>query len=405
MKYFSEKISKGFISIYSSRVIIRIAASLMGLFLPIFLYELFNYNVEYVIYYYMTGYILYMFFVAGGVKFLNKIGLRRSIKISIIWLALFYFCFYFLDRLSLDFYAKINSPAFLILISSILLLTLHRIMYWTPLHTDIAKFTNKKNRGRELSLLESTTVFLTAVMPLIAGWIIWQYSYEILFLIAIVIYLFSILPLLYLPRTKEKFSWSYFETWKEFFSKKRRGVVLAFMNDGAENAFTIIIWPIFIFKLLEGNYFEAGLITSLVVFVTVILQLIVGKNLDIKDKKNILKHGTWFYSLGWVIKIFISSAFHIFIVSTYHSLSRIFTRTPFDSLVYEKAADQGHFVDEFTVIHEMAIGLGRIVILSLVLLLLPYIGLKWTFIFAALTTLGMNFMTEDHIIENGRHAG
>jgi len=346
-----------------------------------------------------------MFFVAGGVKFLNKIGLRRSIKISIIWLALFYFCFYFLDRLSLDFYAKINSPAFLILISSILLLTLHRIMYWTPLHTDIAKFTNKKNRGRELSLLESTTVFLTAVMPLIAGWIIWQYSYEILFLIAIVIYLFSILPLLYLPRTKEKFSWSYFETWKEFFSKKRRGVVLAFMNDGAENAFTIIIWPIFIFKLLEGNYFEAGLITSLVVFVTVILQLIVGKNLDIKDKKNILKHGTWFYSLGWVIKIFISSAFHIFIVSTYHSLSRIFTRTPFDSLVYEKAADQGHFVDEFTVIHEMAIGLGRIVILSLVLLLLPYIGLKWTFIFAALTTLGMNFMTEDHIIENGRHAG
>ncbi|MCD4694101.1 MFS transporter, partial [bacterium] len=265
--------------------------------------------------------------------------------------------------------------------------------------------TNRADRGRELSLLESTSTLLAAVMPLIAGWIIWQYSYEVLFLIAIIIFLISLLPLLYLPRTEERFSWGYFQTWKEFFSKKRRRTVLAFMNDGAENSFTIIIWPIFIFKLLEGNYFEAGLITSLVVFLTVILQLIVGKNLDLKDKKNILKHGTWFYSVGWIIKIFISSAFHIFIVSTYHSLSRIFTRTPFDSLIYEKAADQGHFVDEFTVIHEMAIGMGRIVILTLVLVLLPYIGLNWTFVFAALTTLGMNFMTEDRVIKEGRHAG
>ncbi|MCD4693876.1 hypothetical protein K8R62_00785, partial [bacterium] len=146
MKYFSKKISRGFISIYSSRVILRIAASLLGLFLPIFLYEIFNYKIEYVIYYYMAGYVVYVLTVARGVKFLNKIGLRRSIKISIAWLALFYFCFYLVDRYNFNFHSGLNSTLFLVLFISILFINLHRIMYWTPVHTDMAKFTNRADR-------------------------------------------------------------------------------------------------------------------------------------------------------------------------------------------------------------------------------------------------------------------
>jgi hypothetical protein len=347
----------------------------------------------------MTGYILYMFFVAGGVKFLNKIGLRRSIKISIIWLALFYFCFYFLDRLSLDFYAKINSPAFLILISSILLLTLHRIMYWTPLHTDIAKFTNKKNRGRELSLLESTTVFLTAVMPLIAGWIIWQYSYEILFLIAIVIYLFSILPLLYLPRTKEKFSWSYFETWKEFFSKKRRRSILAHIADGSEQSIGLVIWPIFIFELLDGNYLQVGALAAIVTGATIILQLLVGKYTDNKIiREKLLKFGAFLYSIGWLFKIFVATAFHIFIADAYHRFMKIFMRLPFDAFTYESTADNGHFVDELTVLNEMSLHVGKALMLLAVILLSLYFSINMTFILAAVSSILLNFVRTQKIL-------
>ncbi len=404
-KYFKGRVSHGFVSIYSSRMILKIGLSLLGLFLPIFLYELFGYRMHFVIYYYMFGYFLYISTVPLGVRYLNKIGLRRSLRISIIWGALFYFCFYLLNRLDPGFGGEDKVLIFSLVGLSVIFITLHRTMYWTPLHTDVAKFTNKTNRGKQLSLIESTTVFLTAVMPVVAGWILSQYNYDVLFLIAIVVFFTSLVPLMTLPRTKEKFSWAYWQTWKEFFSKERRSTVLAFMGDGAENAFTIIIWPVFIFELLNGSYFKAGLITSLVVIVTVILQLFVGRFLDLKDKKNILKHGTWFYSIGWIIKIFITSAFHIFIASTYHNLARIFTRTPFDALIYEKAADQGHFVDEFTVIHEIAIGLGRIIILTIVLILLSFVSLNWTFVLAAFATLAMNFMTEDKLIQQARHSG
>ena len=43
--------------------------------------------------------------------------------------------------------------------------------------------------------------------------------------------------------------------------------------------------------------------------------------------------------------------------STYHNC-RVFAKTPFDALNYDIAADHGHYVDEYTVIREMAIAIG-----------------------------------------------
>jgi len=399
------RISRGFTCLYSSRMILKMAASLLGLFLPIFLYEIFGYKLEYVIYYYLVSFSLYLFTIAWGAKYLNRIGLRRSLRISIVWGALFYFWFYILDVLDFQEFSANKEVILLLIAAALFSMTVHRVMYWLPLHTDFAKFTNKRNRGKQMSLLYSTTVLLAAVMPLLSGFILSEYSYSVLFLLSIIIYLTSLIPLVNIPKTRERFRWGYFQTWKELFSRERRDVVLAFMGDGAENVIRIIIWPIFIWELLNGDYFEVGLITSLVVFVSVVLQLFTGKFIDTKDKKKMLKVGTWLYALGWVLKIFIASAFHIFIVSTYHNLAQIFTRTPFDALQYEKAADQGHFVDEFTVIHEMALMAGRVIMLVVVLVLVSFVSLNWTFILAAAATLAMNFILHENHVYHQRPAG
>ena len=74
--YFSGKVSHGFVSIYTSRMIIRIAGSFISLFLPIFLYNLFNGDLKYVIWYYLLGHLTYMFFAGYAARCLNKIGLK-----------------------------------------------------------------------------------------------------------------------------------------------------------------------------------------------------------------------------------------------------------------------------------------------------------------------------------------
>ena len=129
--------------------------------------------------------------------------------------------------------------------------------------------------------------------------------------------------------------------------------------------------------------------------VTVGLQFAAGKFTDKFNKKQMLKFGTIFYSVGWIVKIFIATAFHIFVASAYHSLTRIFITTPFDALTYELAADQGQYVDEFTVIREMSIHIGRIIMCLLIFLSLSFLSLQWTFILAAMSALFFNFLTEE----------
>ena len=382
-KYFNAPLSQGFVSLYTGKTIVMVAMALLGMFLPIFLYELFDKNFSSVVLYYGAGYFLYGLFVAISARFLNKFGFRRSLRVSVFLGALFYAIFYFIDKGNLIFLIPL----------SILVLVLYRMFYWIPYHVDLAKFTSQKNRGRQLSIIMATRQAAGIFIPLIAGFVVSYYGFDILFVIAIVLYLVSYIPYLSIPRTRERFSWSLRKTWQEFFSRKRRKIVLAFMADGAENIVWVVVWPVFIYQLLKGNYFYVGAVSSLIIAVTVILQLLLGKYIDLRtSKEKVLKWGSFFYSLGWLVKIFITTAFQIFIVGSYHSITRIFLRTPFDALTYEIAADQEHYVDEYTVLHEMAISFGRTLMIVLIVFVSFYFVIQWVFILAALAAIVFNLL-------------
>jgi hypothetical protein len=62
-------------------------------------------------------------------------------------------------------------------------------------------------------------------------------------------------------------------------------------------------------------------------------------------------------------------------------------KTPFTTLMYEQAADRGHYVDEYTVLREMAAMIGRVLMIVLVLILLSFVGLNFAFVLAAIATL------------------
>jgi MFS family permease len=400
------RLSSGLVAIYSSRIILNIGSSLMGLFLPIFLFQVFDRKLSYTLIYFLIYYFTYLFLVAVGAKFsLNRAGIKTAIIMSTFFGAIYFVILYFITgpRQTIETAGGMNHLSVLIFIGiSIAFTALQDLTYWVPVHTEMSKLTDRKNRAKQLAVLESSSIIFSAVGPLFAGWVLATYGFNILFVITVFITMLSIVPLVYLPPTEERFSWTYLNTWKEFFSKKRQKAVLAFMGDGAENVVSGIVWPIFIWEILKGNYFSVGAISSAIVITTVIMELFVGKFADAGKREKILRWGTVLYALGWVIKIFIETAFQIFIVSTYQNLARLFTRTPFDSIFYEHAADQGHYVDEYTVIHEMALMVGRILVILVILLLSPFFGIGLTFVLAALATLLMNFLVDDKTVEEIR---
>jgi YQGE family putative transporter len=355
--------------------------SLLGLFLPVYLLINLNGRVEYVLYFFLLSNILYFVFLPWGAQILNQIGIRRSLRISVFLFSAYYTALFLL---------KYNLPFFLTL--SLTLVVLGRIFFWMPFHTDFAKFTDKLNRGKSLALLGATTTFLGVIMPIVSGFLIAHFGFNIVFILAIAIYLCSFIPYLTIPSTHEKFSWTYLQTIKQLFAKKNRKLILSNMAYGAENEVALIIWPIFIWQALQGNYLAVGILSSLIVFATIIMQIAAGTLIDKWDKRKMMHWGSLLYAVGWLLKIFVLSSFQIFVVGTYHSFTQIFKETPFDALNYEYMADQGHYVDEFTVLRELAIQTGKILILIFAIFVALNFGLNWTFALAALASLFINLL-------------
>ncbi|MFT5179729.1 MAG: hypothetical protein ACI9GH_000103 [Candidatus Paceibacteria bacterium] len=382
-KYFDGKVSEGFVALYSARSIMFVASGLLGLFLPVFIYQILGNSFEGMILFYGLASLLYILFLAFGVRLADKIGFSKSLKLSPYLLVIFFGIFYFMTE---------NNVAILLPISLIVLST-WRIMYWTPYKTNLAKFTNQKNRGRQISAFYLTQTILSVLLPIIAGFMINEYGYGVLFLIAIILHLVSSLPYRWLPKVPEKYSWGYKETWHKFFKLMKNKTVISYVAIGAESFIGLYVWPIFLFLLLKGDFLKVGLVSTSVVFIAVILQLVSGKIIDKKMSRNkLLKWGTILYSVGWVFKIFIATTFQVFIVGAYHSVAQIFTRTPFDALTYDMSSKEGTYIDEFTVIMEMAISLGRVIAAVMVITLSMFFSIEWLFVIAAVSTLLFNYV-------------
>ncbi|OHA79945.1 MAG: hypothetical protein A2747_01855 [Candidatus Yonathbacteria bacterium RIFCSPHIGHO2_01_FULL_44_41] len=63
---------RGFFGLYFGRMVMAISSGLLGVFLPIFLYNIFDRNVSLVMAYYAAGAFVYLFLVAFGAQFLNQ---------------------------------------------------------------------------------------------------------------------------------------------------------------------------------------------------------------------------------------------------------------------------------------------------------------------------------------------
>ncbi len=377
----------GLASLFTSRTIILVAFGFTGLFLPIFLIQQYG-SLEKMILFYLFTWLAYLFFVAPGAKIMNVIGIRLSLSLSLPFLASFYLALYFFE-----------TDILIWTIVAGLSLTVYRMLFWVPYHTDFAKFSEGKNRGKQIGLLDSISTFFGVIIPVVSGFLIKEFGFKIVFVIVIILILMAIVPLRFLPIVKEKFTWPYLRVWKEYFSKKNRKMMVAYMADGAENWIGAVLWPVFIWQLLNGQYLAVGAITSVITLVAVILKLIVGDYTDRFNKRKMMRIGSIFYSIGWLVKIFITTSVQIFFASTYHNFAMILLKTPWNALVYEKTSDSGHYVDEYSALKEMFQQTGRVFVMVVILVLLQYLPLNLIFILAALASLLVNLLPKQGLHE------
>ncbi len=220
INYLSKNPSKGFISLFLSRIVVYISIGFFGLFIPIFIFTTFNKNITIVASFYLLTSVFYFLLLPLGAKFINYFGMKKSLICGNLANVMFLLC------LSL---IEIYNP-YIAIIPVAIFLIVSRILYWVPYHTGFAKFSNKENRSREIALRRVSISFIGILTPMIAGFIIAKFSYSVLFFMGIILYFLSIIPLLNMPKINELFSWTYKETWENLLSKKIEKLFLLYMQ-------------------------------------------------------------------------------------------------------------------------------------------------------------------------------
>lgn len=232
--------SRDFKILCGYQLILHIMDGMLGLFLPIFLFENFNQSIYWVIIFYIAGYALYGLTVSLGAMTMAKIGLKQSMIFARLVAILFYLCL---------FYFKSNPLLFAILANVFLLI--FRLFYWIPYHSNFAQITHRDIRGRQIAYLAIIGYLISIAAPLLAGFLLTEYSFNLLFIITMISFALAAIPLLFFNPVSAHFEYSYFGAFKEWIKKENQRLRIAYMADGAQNLVGIIIWPIFIFQLLE----------------------------------------------------------------------------------------------------------------------------------------------------------
>ncbi len=373
----------GFVQLFiSKRLIQGLATALMGLFVPIFLYTNTGEQFWVVGLFYAATSLGYALLLVPGMHVTNHIGFSRTLALG---------AFFSVGQFLVLFFTT-TANIWILLLPLFVCIVAFRIFHWVPYHVDFTAFTTGGERGRDVSLMFATIAFMGMLGPILAGYIIENSGYEMLFAVGVLLLTLAGVSYLFVPAVEERFTWTYKETVQNLLSPSFRNVFIGEMANGAEVIVSLIAWPIFLYEVLQGNFLEIGMLSTVIVAVTIAVQLFVGRHIDSQGAHKIrtLKRGSLLYAAGWIVKMFVLTASQIFFVGLYHNITKIFLKTPYSAILYDMSGEQGRYVDEFTVMREMASHIGRALALVLMVVLTFFLSIEWTFIIGVIASLAIN---------------
>lgn len=341
------------------------AVAAVALFEPIYLYTL-GYSLKVILLFYIEVYIVYFILLPLGAKYANKFGYEHSMMLSTIFLVGYY----------LSLYAIGINPIFLVIAP--LLFAINKSLYWTGYHADFARFSDGKERGKQIGEMDAIDSMVYIVGPLVGGAVLAIWSFNILFIIAAILILSSSIPLV---TTKEKFKvkqFSYQDAYQRLFSKKNRRKLFAYIGFG-EELIVMVVWPVFIYVVVT-NFFSVGMVVALATLTTTFATLYIGRLADRRSKRGIVRFGAISSTFIWLIRIIASAGWHVFLID---SLSRITKRTiavPLMAITYDRA--QKHNVMKSIVNFELALVIGKLLAATVIFALLFLFPASWGFAIA-----------------------
>lgn len=357
--FFKHHLRHEIFELYTSVAIRNFAFSMIAIFEPLYLYELYN-SISIVFLYYAVVYTIYLFVLPFGAKAAAKYGFEHCIFYSVPFAILFF--------LSLSQVPNYGWMIFAAIVFSII----SKVLFWPSYHTDFAHYSDSGYKGREMSAMSFISILAAIVGPITGGIILTKFGFEVLFVVVSVISLISVIPLF---ATKEKFephSFSYKKAFqrmiKPYGRYKRKNLIAYFAL--SEEVIIMIGWPIFIFFILK-EFYLMGIIMGASALLIAIINLYFGKLSDKinKNKKDkLLTLGASFYSVSCFLRPFVGGWVGILLIDFFSKIAKMGVKYPTFTFIYSGGGRRKDFL-EYIMFYELSLSLGRVIILWLIVLL------------------------------------
>lgn len=356
----------GLTALYFNAFLHNFALSLVGIFVPLYLFKITG-QIGSVFGYYLLHSLTVVLLVLPAAHCVSRWGMRRTAALGTLFLVVTIVLLILGGRRweLLPLAALFGGAAI--------------GFYWLPYHLIFAEDGRQEALGREVSLMTILSRLAQTGGPLLGGLIVTLFSFRTLYLSAVSLLVISFLPLALMKHHPIHRAPSWPDLWSYFQGKVARSWWLPFAASHFEIDILDIAWPLFVFGIF-GSYQTVGGVASAALLLSLILLIFSGKLTDRWSKEKLLLGGALLTASLWLFLPFSIAAGSAFVVSLLLKSGRIFFYVPFDALLYTRVAKEGVRGGlTFLVFRELALHGSRVLIFALIIfwlsrgLSLPYL--------------------------------
>lgn len=176
-----------------------------------------------------------------------------------------------------------------------------------PKNGEFSKIHNLKHEGKQIGYLQAVEKVGTIVGPLLAGAVAVLFGSKYIFLVGLAFMLVAIVPLL---RSRETVPTKQKLNLRKLDFKKYRRNAVAYAFSGMELTMYNPLWPIFVAIVILGPatmYVGVGVLQSLSVVSSIVAAILIGRLVDKRFGRKLLRLGAVFGALFYLARMFIRS--------------------------------------------------------------------------------------------------
>lgn len=383
-KALHDKMSK----IYVFQAFMTFVKSLVGVFIPVYLYSL-GYSLIQIFSYVIVFSLIYLLFIPLSIWMIRKIGFKYMILLSIPIYVLHIISLNYLDNIVFFYLASASFGLYL-------------LIFWPSMHSEIALNGSNKHRGSQIGNLQIIVIVVTSLAPLIGGIFFEYLTYYKLLLVSLFLMGIGTIPMIFSKDVKlRKYHFNYSDYLRLIKNRRYKNSKMAFSFEGIEHFINSFIWPIIIFLFFQGNFAKLGVLFTFVSVLSIIFILKLKKYLDKKNKNEVLRLATKLQSFNVLLKTMITLFGSIFLYFI-ESLSKLIhnsTIISFNSIFYNNAHKLGYM--DYIILREIYLQSAKIFfcLISIGFIFLFGENIMNLFIilcFGIVSSLGLSFLKEEN---------